>query len=72
MQAPLLSTFKQLLTPPYTENTKALVQNIFFDIFELDGEIILRDEKTPERYKKAKLIDAIEGYGVEYLSLIQI
>ena len=66
MRAPLLSTFKQLLTPPYTEDTKALVQNIFFDIFELDGEIILRDEKTPERYKKAKLIDAIEGYGVEY------
>jgi len=66
MRAPLLSRFKQLLTPPYTLHPESVVRNIFFDIFELDGEIILRDEKTPERYKKAKLIEATPGYGVEY------
>ena len=66
MRAPLLSSFKQLLTPPYTDIDERTVKHVFFDIFQLDGEIILRDEKTPERYKKAKLIEATQGYGVEY------
>ena len=66
IRAPLLSEFKQLITPPYTNTSKSLVKNIFFDLFQLDGQIILRDEKTPERYKKAKLIESADSYGVEY------
>ena len=66
IRVPLLLDFKKLISPPYTEDNNKIVKNIFFDLFQLDGEIILRDEKTPERYKKAKLIQNSNDNSIEY------